>query len=439
MRLALNLPENHPLLKSGRNVLEVQAYNTEGYMRSRGLEFRFDEAERPEAEKPQVWLVASGVAKYRGAQLNLRFAAKDAHGIASALDLGAKRLFGTDKVHARVLSSTDTDPANAPTRANLVAALEEARAAKAQDILVVYLAGHGVTAGGRDGDFYYLCADAASDDLRDEAVRDQVALSSAKLTELLKQIPALKQVMILDTCAAGRVIEELTLKRDVPSNQTRALDRLKDRTGTYLLAGCAADAVSYEASRYGQGVLTYSLLMGLRGAALREERFVDVERLFNYSVDTVPELAGSLGGIQRPRISAPDGSSFDIGELSAEDRSLVPLQAVLPVVVRSGFQEATMFDDVLGLGPLVDDLLRERAALPNPRYHFVDGRGLPDSYRLVGRYTRTGDQTTVAVNVYRDAQLVHSFSIPGSPRNPAEIAQKLVDQFDRTLSQPPAK
>ena len=47
------------------------------------------------------------------------------------------------------------------------------------------------------------------------------------------------------------------------------LDRLKDRTGVHVLAGCAADAVSYEATRYGQGLLTYSLLLGMRRQAAR--------------------------------------------------------------------------------------------------------------------------------------------------------------------------
>ena len=42
-------------------------------------------------------------------------------------------------------------------------------------------------------------------DLRDSAVREQAAISSNELTELIKKIPALKQVMILDPCAAGTV------------------------------------------------------------------------------------------------------------------------------------------------------------------------------------------------------------------------------------------
>ena len=91
--------------------------------------------------------------------------------------------------------------------------------------------------------------------------------------------------------------------RDVPSSQIRALERLKDRTGVYVLAGSASDAVSYEASRYGQGLLTYSLLLGMRGAALREESYVDVGRLFAYATDEVPSLARGIGGVQRPLLA----------------------------------------------------------------------------------------------------------------------------------------
>ena len=55
-----------------------------------------------------------------------------------------------------------------------------------------------------------------------------------------------------------------------------------------MLAGCASDAVSYEASRYAQGLLTHSLLLGMRGAALRDSEFVDVLPLFGFAADQVP-------------------------------------------------------------------------------------------------------------------------------------------------------
>ena len=45
-------------------------------------------------------------------------------------------------------------------------------------------------------------------------------------------------------------------KRDVPGDQIPALDRLKDRTGFHILMDSAADAVGYEASQHGEGLLT---------------------------------------------------------------------------------------------------------------------------------------------------------------------------------------
>ena len=90
---------------------------------------------------------------------------------------------------------------------------------------------------------------------------------------------------------------------------------MKDRLGLWILAGCAADAVSYESSRYGEGVLTYSLLQGmkldwqkvLRRDALSElPEYLDISMLFNYAANEVPKLAEGIGGIQRPLIAAEE-------------------------------------------------------------------------------------------------------------------------------------
>ena len=79
--------------------------------------------------------------------------------------------------------------------------------------------------------------------------------------------------------------------------------------------GSAADAVSYEASRYGQGLLTYSLLQGMKGAALKEDQYVDVSKLFEYAADEVPRLAQNVGGIQRPSCCPSDQRQRPRGKL----------------------------------------------------------------------------------------------------------------------------
>ena len=216
----------------------------------------------------------------------------------------------------RVLTSNYVagDPASGdglPTKQNIRAAFDEVRRlAKPEDTLVVYLSGHGVMST-RDRDlYYYLTADARGFDLDDgasAALKDASAVSSAELFEWLREpvkTMPLKQVVILDTCAAGGASDalgKLAVKRDIPPDQRRAMELLKDGTGTFILMGSAADQVSYEASRYSEGLLTYALLEGMRGAAIKDASRLDVSAWFANASDRVPKLAEAIGGIQRPR------------------------------------------------------------------------------------------------------------------------------------------
>ena len=44
----------------------------------------------------------------------------------------------------------------------------------------------------------------------------------------------------------------------------------------------------------------------------RHGEYVDVGQLFQYAADQVPQLARHIGGIQKPLITAPRGTSFDV-------------------------------------------------------------------------------------------------------------------------------
>src|SRR5205807_974988 len=190
---------------------------------------------------------------------------KDAEDMATALSLGAERYFGASRVHLRRLTTSGKPGTELPTKENFRKAFEAARRARPGDVLVVYLAGHGVALQSGSDLYCYLTQDARSTDaaaLADPAVLAQYAITSAELTEWVKKIPALKQVMILDTCAAGAAARKLTEQRNVAADQVRAIERLKDRTGFHVLMGCAADKVSYEATQYEQGLLTHALLRG---------------------------------------------------------------------------------------------------------------------------------------------------------------------------------
>ncbi|MDA9206946.1 caspase family protein, partial [Crocinitomicaceae bacterium] len=271
-----------------------------------------------------------------------------------------------DRSHVYTLTS---DSEKRPTKDNLKAVFEDiANKASSEDIILLYLAGHGISTSGDQGDFYFLTADAMSanqDAYDDEQIRNSTTISTNEWVEWLKEIPALKQVMILDACGSGKAVDNLIAERDIEPSQRKAMDRMKDRTGMYIISGCAADAVSYEASQYGQGLLTYALLQGMKGAALKEDQYVDVSTILNHATESVPQLAKGMGGIQTPQLLQPKSGSFDIGILSETDRKEIIISEPKQVYIRSVLVDKRKYRDVLGI-----------SAKLNEKLNFISSRGV---------------------------------------------------------------
>lgn len=394
---------------------------------SKGTIVKNTTAKKP-LEKPRLFALVFGTSDYGGTQIDLRYAGKDAADFSGALKLSAQKLFGVGEAEVNLFNS-EASELRQPTKKNLITAMQElAKKMKPTDILVVYLSGHGVNFGGTDGDFYYLTKEATGADatyLADPAIRNTSAVSSAELTTLLNQITARKKMLILDACASGKAAETmLAAARDVPSSQVRALDRMQDRTGFYILSGSASDAVSYESSVYGQGLLTYSLLKAMRGASLRidgAEEYVDIQKLLQYAVDEVPKLAEGIGGIQKPLYRSPDNQqSFDIGKIDEETKKAIVLAEPKPVFVAVGLQDPLELFDKLNLSEKINAALRENTTKGKTAdFVFTEAKDYPGAYRISGTYelkngelslkyvlikdkTRVGDVRTFTAN-FKDA------------------------------------
>ena len=414
-----------PRLVPGQpNRIEVFARNAEGYLRSRGVLMEI--TPEGEAEETELHALVVGVSDYRGAELDLRFAADDATAFGGALQIAGASLFGPTRTHVQILRDA--------SREHLVEALASLRRAKASDVLVVYLAGHGLT---HADAFYFLTADAASADLSDPAVRATTALSHDQLTAAINAIPALKQVLILDTCASAAVIEALAGRRGVPSSQLRALERVKDRTGMFVLAGCAADRSSFEDARFGQGLLTYSLLLGMKGGQLREGEYLDVAPWFQFASDRVRELAADIGNVQEPSVAMPHGgASFDIGRLDEDGRGRVPLKSARPVFLRTVLVDPSEGADTLGMGAAVDRLLVDDAARgPQATVMFVDSATFDGAYLVTGTYeAASGGDVHVRFRLRRDRVFVSDWIEASGPA--ARLPQVVFDEARRALRTP---
>lgn len=396
----------------------------------------------------------------------MRFAAKDAEDIAKAITVGGKNLFGVERLHVTMLatggstvptagggrgfSTGDSRGPLAPTKENFQKAFAAyAKQAKPEDIFFVYLSGHGITLGHGSDTYLYLTKDANTTEVeqlkKDSDLLTRATISSDELKRWFKSVNALKQVLILDTCAAGAAAAKLSsVTKDVQTDAIRAIDQMQDVTGFHVLMGSAADAVSYEATQYGQGLLTYSLLQGIKsGEALEESGRVDVSRLFQYAANKVPQLARNIGGIQRPEIRGPtgDSKSFALGLIGGiADKKEIPLATRKLLILRPVLQNQKRGYDNLKLTPLLRDALREasyatvrgRDAAP---LVFVDAEEMPDAILPTGLYTIEGENVRVTLNLVRNDEVLKSFTVEGQRNDLPGLVKKLLADFTAAAMQ----
>jgi WD40 repeat protein len=417
------------LAPAGDNVIEVFAENGDGVIRSRGVLTIWRGEVARSTEPPKLFGIVVGVSNFDDPALDLKFASKDATDFAHALQLGAQGLFGEQRTKIMLLAS---GTAQEPTRESIRQAFDRvAQEASPSDLLVVYFAGHGAAARTERDQYFYFTKEARDvDPDRDPALRAISTISSMELKEWLarKNMP-LKQVVVLDTCAAGAAFGEtikLNESRELSQDQIRAIELLKDSTGSWILMGSAADSVSYEASRYAQGLLTYALLEGMRGEALDGNQ-VEVARLFSFAQTRVEDLARGIGGIQRPLMSAPKGQTFPIGLLQPEARGRIRLAAVKPQLLRARVHDDDDLDP-LKLEPAVRAALRS-ASVPVPRGnvreepHFVYldsvADEVPDALIPQVRYSMAGPKVRIRLRLLRDGQPVteRNFEVEAGQRD----------------------
>ncbi len=412
------------------NSIALRAYNAEGWLKSQVYEMKYTpvfakgevgkEAPPPPCGdvKPNLYLVVVGTSRYTDASKSLSFPDIDASEMAKALSSTGQRLFG-DQVYLKLLS-TAGDSVEVSNKTNIEAAFKEiAQKATPCDVIVAYFSGHGAN-WGKDSDksnFYYLTKDITTAKLSDPEIRSAFAISDEDLTRWLAAIPAQKQVLILDACNSGKAAESMsgTGARDFNPDQVIAFELLKDKTGTFILTGSTADMSSFESNQYGQGLLTYSLLQGMSGTALKEGKYIDIMTLFQSARNLVPKLAQSIKQVQTPVIAAPKGaSSFPIG---IKDESVkIEVAQLKPVMIWSNFQDRDQFNDPLNLSQALNDYFHGQTAKgAQAKYVYYDIPKYLDGYSIRGNYTVAGDQVNLAGRLFKGDQAIGDiFRLNGS-------------------------
>lgn len=425
-----------------RSLVQVFVRNAEGYLLSKATEITVnpvdlsgskgklqeeleDVSSKYSRDNQSLYVLSIGVQEYANPAINLRFSGKDAADMAKALEIAGKRLFEDenkgkiDKVKITVISSLAKEVDKKPTKENIVKAFKEI-AAKAthNDVLLVYLSGHGIGWGGAQGDFYFLTQDAnaaSASDYTDLQILKPHSVSSTELTEMMKEILAMKQVVIIDACGSGKAVDMASGKKDLGASTIKALDLMNGKGGMFIITGCEANAVSYESYALGQGLLTYSLLEKMKNGDK-----IEVAEWFRYAKNRVPHLiqnSDDPSRRQEPRIFGSDAQIF-VGIVTEEDKARIPLATPKPVLVRALFLDKNEMNDALDLTAYfnkeLSDLIFSQKDKNLP-FTFMDLQNYPDAYYLSGFYEKQGDTYLLKAVLKRNKkELIEEFEITGA-------------------------
>ena len=271
-------------LVPGDNVLNVEAENRDR-VASTAEQVRLTLA-RP-AVKPVLHLLAVGINRYHDPAFDLGYARPDAESIARFFEQRGSGLFGAVKV-ARLFDQQATRAAIAGEFARL------AREARPEDVVLVYLAGHGV---GMEQQFYFLPHEMRRE-MDETAAARKYGLPAPELGAALRGVRALKQILILDTCqseTALPILAKAVLTRGVSAADQKAVAMLARAEGVFLIAASTRQQYALEVPELGHGVLTYALLSGLGeksapAAPTTADGAVTVQGLLQYINQRVPEL-----------------------------------------------------------------------------------------------------------------------------------------------------
>lgn len=303
-------------LAAGTRRISVIAHTTAGELLSGALTLN---VHGPGGEdpllRPNLYVLAIGVSSYREPSLRLRFPAKDAIDLVAALRRQSGGLY--NEVRVRLLVDA------AANKADLLDALEWLqRQTTSRDVVVLFLAGHGIR-DGATGVYYFLPADAELDAVK------RTMLSQDDLRTTLHSLPG-KVLVFLDTCFSGQLMRQQ--QRSPLGVEQFIADLVSADNGVVVFASSSGKQTSQESADWRNGVFTRALIEGLSGnAVLPGRETITISMLDLYVSERVKQLTG---GVQTPTLSRPQsGQDFPIAlpqALPSSNSQPIPRPPVAP-------------------------------------------------------------------------------------------------------------
>ncbi len=304
-------------LIEGTNKIQLSVLNEKGV---ESLRHTLSIVRSESGAKSDLYVVTIGVSEYADDRFNLKYPVKDARDVTTTLS-SAQDLY--KNVHHKALLNKEVTLEN-------VAALESFLGqAKPDDVIIIFVAGHGVL--DEHFEYYYGTHDIDFDH------PEKRGLPYDALDDLLVKTKAIKKLLIMDTCHSGEVDKEEvafgeTVAEDTGDiqfrnagasvtkknafgleNSVQMLENMfsdvRKGSGAHVISSAGGAEYAMESDEWQNGLFTYCLLYGIQKgkANLDRKNGIVISELKKYVYDQVNELSQ---GKQKPT-SREENSSMD--------------------------------------------------------------------------------------------------------------------------------
>lgn len=249
------------------------------------------------AKKPDLYLLCIGTSEYNNPKFNLSYAAKDANDIASQFNSSFSSSSPFGKIFTKTLTNKEV------TKENIQQQIGFLKKATINDIVIIFIAGHGV----RDEQLNYYFATTDMDFNKPSGK----GFSEIDLDNMVDEITALKKLIFFDTCLSGEIDKDeaeqtlatttntgdITFRKAGAGLRTKATglnnasalmrelyNDITDATGSTVISSAGGAEYAMESDQWKNGLFTYCLLNGLKTmqADSNKDNTITVHELQNY-------------------------------------------------------------------------------------------------------------------------------------------------------------
>ncbi len=245
------------------------------------------------------YVLAVGINQYKNPRLMLNYAKPDAQSFSEVVQSKGQPLFKAMELHTLYDQEA--------TRANLLKKLDDLAAIiHPEDVFIFYYAGHGSMV---DNQFFFIPTETPR--LYDLPALKAEAVEASLLQERLKNIRALKQLIVMDACQSGASVELLATRG---AAEEKAIAQLSRSAGIHVMASAGSEQFATEFSELGHGLFTYLLLKALSGDAdgAPKDGKVTIYELKSYLDDQVPEVTRKMKGKPQYPYTFSRGHDFPV-------------------------------------------------------------------------------------------------------------------------------